>query len=219
MIKAVLFDLDGTLVNSLGDLCDATNTALVKNGFPARKIEEFNYFVGDGIPAMLRRALPDGADDEDTLMRMKESFFEYYSQHYADKTTCYDGMQKTITALKTQGIAVAVLSNKAQNMAESVTKKLYGEDFNIIQGMCDRFPAKPDPQSALSVMERLSVSPQECAIVGDSGMDVATAVNCGAMPVGVLWGFRAKEELLENGAVYLLSKPTELLDLIKENNS
>lgn len=214
MIKAVLFDLDGTLVNSLSDLAAATNKALFKNGFAQHGVEEFNYFVGDGIPKMIARSLPENCRDNETAKRVKADFFDYYSKHYADTTTVYDGMPELVSELKKRGIAVAVLSNKAQTMADAVVKKLYGDIFDIVRGMRDGVPGKPDPSAALAVMSELNVKPTECAIVGDSGMDVAAAVNCGALPIGVLWGFRTEDELKSNGAEFIIDTPKQLLEIV-----
>lgn len=214
MIKAVLFDLDGTLVNSLSDLAAATNKALQKNGFVQHRVEEFKYFVGDGIPKMIARSLPEVYSNTETAEKVKADFFDYYSKHYSDTTTVYGGMPAIVAELKEHGIAVAVLSNKAQAMADAVVKKLYGDIFDIVRGMRDGVPGKPDPSAALAVMSELGVKPTECAIVGDSGMDVATAVNCGALPVGVLWGFRTEEELKSNGAEFIIDDPTQLLEIV-----
>ena len=219
MIKAVLFDLDGTLANSLKDLADATNYALAAEDFPLRQTEEFKMFVGDGIPKMLERALPDGYKNVETVNKVKENFLKYYSVHYADSTSSYDGVDELLAKLKEMGMIIAVVTNKAQEMADKVITKLYGNTFKAVFGKREGVPAKPDPTLALIAMEELGVKPSECVFLGDSGMDVATAVNSGALPVGELWGFREEAELLENGAKYIIREPLELLDIIKEQNS
>ena len=218
MIKAVLFDLDGTLADSLIDLADGVNRAIASKGFPTHPVEAFKYFVGDGIPKMIERALPESNRDADTVNEIKDIFLPYYAVHYADNTYAYEGMPELVTALKEQGFIVAVVTNKEQNMANEVVLSLYGNVFDLIFGKRDGIPAKPDPTAALMAMEELGVTPQECVFIGDSGMDVATAVNSGAVPVGELWGFRKENELLANGAKYIISKPSELLDIIKELN-
>lgn len=216
MIKAVLFDLDGTLVDSLTDLADGVNRAIAKKGFPTHPVDAFKYFVGDGIPKMIERALPENHRDSNTVNEIKKDFLEYYSLHYADNTYAYKGMPELVTTLKEQGFIVAVVTNKQQDMADEVVKSLYGDVFDLIFGKRDGIPAKPDPTAALMAMEQLGVTPKECIFIGDSGMDVATAVNSGAVPVGELWGFRQKDELLKNGAKYIINKPEELLDIIEE---
>lgn len=218
MIKAVLFDLDGTLANSLKDLADAVNHALTINGFPIHEVEAFKMFVGDGITKMIERALPNGHKDEKTVAAVQKNFLEYYSIHYADNTASYNGVDELLAALKDMGLIIAVVTNKAQEMADLVVNKLYGDTFEKVFGKREGVPAKPDPTLTLIAMEELGVKPRECVFLGDSGMDVLTAVNSGALPVGELWGFRGREELLENGAKYIIESPLELLDIIKENN-
>lgn len=218
MIKAVLFDLDGTLVDSLIDLAGGVNRAIAQKGFPTHEVEAFKYFVGDGIPKMIERALPEGNRDIDTVNEIKNIFLPYYAIHYADNTYAYDGMPELVARLKSNGFIVAVVTNKDQAMADEVVTKLYGNVFDLIFGKRDGIPAKPDPTAALMAMEQLGVKPQECVFIGDSGMDVATAVNSGAVPVGELWGFRLRDELLQNGAKYIISAPNELLDIIEELN-
>lgn len=216
MIKAVLFDLDGTLVDSLTDLADGVNRAIAQRGFATHPVEAFKYFVGDGIPKMIERALPENCRDAATVDEIKKDFLEYYSQHYADNTYAYNGMPELVNTLKNQGYIIAVVTNKQQDMADEVVKSLYGDVFDLIFGKREGIPAKPDPTAALMAMEQLGVKPEECVFIGDSGMDVATAVNSGAVPVGELWGFRDREELLKNGAKYIIEKPQQLLDIIEE---
>lgn len=218
MIKAVLFDLDGTLADSLIDLADGVNRAIASKGFPTHEVEAFKYFVGDGIPKMIERALPEENRDDETVNEIKNIFLPYYAIHYADNTYAYEGMPELVNNLKSQGFIVAVVTNKEQNMANEVVTSLYGNVFDLIFGKRDGIPAKPDPTAALMAMEELGVKPEECVFIGDSGMDVATAVNSGAVPVGELWGFRKEDELLANGAKYIIKKPQELLDIIKELN-
>ncbi len=218
MIKAILFDLDGTLADSLIDLADGVNRALEIKGYPTHPVEAFKYFVGDGIPKMIERALPENQRSQEIINEVKAIFMPYYAVHYADNTYAYSGMPELVSSLKAQGFIVAVVTNKEQTMANEVVTSLYGDVFDLIFGKRDGIPAKPDPTAALMAMEELGVKPEECVFIGDSGMDVKTAVNSGAVPVGELWGFRKQDELLENGAKYIISKPEELLDIIKELN-
>ncbi len=218
MIKAVLFDLDGTLVNSLEDLADAVNLGTASLGYPVHEVEEFKYFVGDGIPMMIKRALPSEHRDDETVAEVRKIFDERYSIHYADKTYAYDGMIELVDTLKNEGYMVAVVTNKAQDMADIVVKGLYGDRFDLIFGQRPGIPAKPDPTAAIMAMQQLGVKPEECVFIGDSGMDVATAVNSGAVPVGELWGYRKEDELLENGAKYIISSPDELMEIIKKES-
>ena len=216
MIKAVLFDLDGTLVNSLADLANAVNFALAAFGFKPHEIEEFKYFVGDGIPMMIKRALPENNRDFDTVEKVKKVFFERYSAHFSDNTVVYDGVRELLSALKQGGIKIAVVTNKAQEMADKVVFGACGDVFDIVFGKREGIPSKPDPAAAIMVMEKLGVKPNECIFIGDSGVDVLTGVNSGAVPVGELWGYREEEELLNGGAKYIIKKPEELLCIIDE---
>lgn len=217
MLKAILFDLDGTLVNSLADLAFAVNRALKTENFPTHEVEKFKYFVGDGMPKMVERALPEDRRDGETVARMLKLLKDYYGNHFADFSTAYDDVPELVKELKNRGFTVAVVTNKAQNMADAVVKKFYGDMFDGIFGMREGIPGKPDPTMALIAMKELGVTPEECVFIGDSGMDVATGVNSGALPVGELWGYRAEDELRENGAKYIISRPEELLSVIEEN--
>lgn len=218
MIKAVLFDLDGTLVNSLTDLANAVNFALKQKGYPTHPTDAFKYFVGDGIPKMIERALPEDKRSDEEISEIKNIFSAVYSKHYADKTYAYKGMPELVDDLKSNGYTVAVITNKAQGMADIVVKSLYGDVFDLIFGKRDSIPAKPDPTAALIAMQQLNVKPEECVFIGDSGMDVATAVNSGAVPIGELWGFRDEEELIKNGARFIIRNPNELSLIIEELN-
>lgn len=218
MLKAVLFDLDGTLVNSLQDLANSVNTALAAFGYPPHETEKFKYFAGAGLVKMITSALPEEVANDETVKKVKAVYDEYYAVHFADNSVAYEGVPELVAELKKRGYIVAVVTNKDQGMAEVVVKKLYGDVFERIFGMRPGVPGKPDPTMALIAMEELGVKPEECVFVGDSGIDVATGVNSGALPVGELWGFRGRQELMENGAKYIIEKPEELLSIIEENS-
>lgn len=217
MIKAVLFDLDGTLVNSLSDLAASTNFALTKFGFPTHETDKFRFFVGDGMAKLIERALPEDKRDKSTVSHTLEVFMAHYREHFVDKTLPYDGIVSLIDDLK--NYKLAVISNKAQEMATVVTEKLLGNKFEIICGKREEYPPKPDPTLTLKIISELSVKPDECVFIGDSGMDMAVAKNSGCVAIGVIWGFRSEEELLLNGADYIAKKPAEILEIIKEINN
>ena len=217
MIKAVLFDLDGTLVNSLEDLADSANFALTQFGFPTHEMEEYKYFIGNGIPNLVERIIPE--QDEETKMKALECFKAYYREHYTDKTVVYDGIYDTVDAIRHMGLKIAVVSNKVHEMTVTIVEKLLGDRFDIVCGKQDSFPTKPDPTLTLKVMDDLGVKPCECLFVGDSGTDAKTSVNAGCAGVGVLWGFRKEDELLENGAKYIVKKPCEIVDIIQRLNN
>ena len=217
MIKAVFFDLDGTLVNSLSDLADASNSALEFFGFPTHDIEKYKYFVGNGIPKLIYRIVPEEHRDEVTLAKVSRKFYEHYNVHYADNTYVYPGMKELIAELKKRGIKTAVITNKAHAAAVDVINSLLPDTFDLIYGQRPEIPTKPDPTLTLMAMDALSVTPKDSLFLGDSRMDILTGVNSGALPVGVLWGYRTAEELTENGAKYLIKTPMELLKIINEN--
>ncbi len=219
MIKAVLFDLDGTLVNSLADLGDSTNYALSKFGFPVHEIEKYKYFVGDGMQKLIERVLPEDSRDEETKAKVFECFWNRYAEHYLDKTVAYDGIDNVIEALKQMGLKIAVVSNKADEMAKIVTEKIFGNVFDSVTGKREGYPTKPNPKLTLEIIGELGVEPQECVFVGDSGMDMATAKNSGCVALGVLWGFRKSDELLQNGADYLVSETYGIAETVRDINN
>lgn len=217
MIKAVIFDLDGTLVNSLGDLCDSTNFALRQYGLPEREYKEFNYLVGDGVPKLIERAIGPERFNKDLHKKVHKAFMEHYRLHYLDKTAPYDRISECLESFKNKGLQMAVLSNKVDEMAVKVVDKLLDGYFSLVFGKREDYPLKPDPALTLEIIKNLGVKPCECAFVGDSGMDMATAKNAGCVALGVLWGFRTAEELLQNGADYLAQTPDEMLNIIMGN--
>ena len=212
--NAVFFDLDGTLANSLADLANSVNYVLSSKGFPTHNTECYKLFAGDGILKMIERAVPTQYSQTPVVSELKDMFMEYYAKHYADNTVAYEGLNGLIEALKKNGIKIAVVTNKAQEMAEKVVNKLFGDSFDYILGLREGIPAKPDPTGIFMAMKELNVKPEECAFVGDTGMDVAGGVNAGAYPIGVLWGFREKEELIKFGAKAFAANAEELLSLL-----
>lgn len=215
MIKAVIFDLDGTLTDTLYDLADAVNFVLKKNGYPIHETEKYRYFVGTGSYNLVKKASPEGTEEE-KLLSMVEEFFGYYKEHYLDKTRPYDGIFDMLDALKQKGIGLAVCSNKIQNMTEKVVEKFFDGIFTYTFGQTDKFPLKPDPTAPLWIAEQFGASSQEVIFVGDSGVDMKTGKNAGFTAVGVSWGFRSREELLENGADYIIDKAEELIKIIEK---
>ncbi len=216
MIRAILFDLDGTLANSLEDLANAANYAIGTFGFDAHPVSAYRFFAGNGIPKMIERALPESHRDAETVEKCRAVFMARYEAHYADCTCGYDGVAALLDELKQRNIRLAVVTNKAQEMAQKVVTKLYGDRFDLIVGKREEFPSKPDPAAALFAMRELGVSPETCLFVGDSGIDIKTGVNSGAVPIGVTWGFRPVDELKENGARFIIDRPRELLPLLED---
>lgn len=216
VLKAVFFDLDGTLVNSIFDLGDSVNSVLARFGFAGHTYDEYKYFVGDGIPKLIERALPPEHRTPNGIDTCFKLFMDEYRVHCLDKTRPYEGITDVLTVFKERGIKTAVLSNKAQEMTERVVNGLFGHAFDCVYGKREGFPAKPDPSALLAAARELSVKPRECALIGDSGTDMLTAVNAGAVPIGALWGFRTAEELLSGGAKALLENPKEILSVTED---
>ncbi|HWP97875.1 MAG TPA: HAD family hydrolase [Syntrophomonadaceae bacterium] len=214
MIRLCVFDLDGTLVNSLQDLANSTNYALEKNGFPQRGIDEYLYFLSDGLPMLLQRALGENYTEKAVLL-LAADFQDYYSRHYADFTRPYARVPELLNNLQGRGIQLAVLSNKPDNFAKIIVRNLLPETtVAIIQGKTQEFAQKPDPASLLYVLQELRIPANEALYIGDSNVDIFTAHNAGVKAVGVTWGFRKKSELIAAGADYLVDSPLEILQLV-----
>lgn len=219
MIKAVLFDLDGTLVNSLFDLATSTNYALAKMGFPTHGTDKYKYFVGDGMPKLIERALPEDSRTPEIRAKTLEIFSAHYHEHYADQTCEYQGISQLLETLIQSGVRLAVVSNKAQEFAKTVVSKTVGDVFQIVCGKQEGYPAKPDPTLTLKVISDLGVEPKECVFVGDSGMDMLVAKNAGITAIGVDWGFRTVREQILNGADYVVHTPQDILNVIERLNN
>lgn len=209
--KAILFDLDGTLLDTLEDIADATNRALVDNGFPSHPLDAYRYFVGDGIVNLMTRALPEGARDEGTLAACLEALREAYHANWNVKTKPYDGIPEMLDEVTGRGLKMAVLSNKPQEFTKlCVDEQLSQWRFDPVFGMRDGIPRKPDPAGAMEIVRLLGVEPAECLYLGDTAIDMKTAVAAGMFPVGACWGFRPAAELLKNGARVLVEDPLEI---------
>lgn len=211
--RAAVFDLDGTLLNTLADLADSGNELLASYGMAPHPEPAFRYFVGNGSRKLMERILPGKSPEQidEALARYKA----IYEKHLTAKTTPYAGIAETLSALKARGVRMAVCTNKHISAAEALIRKYFPADtFDTFEGDRPGVPRKPDPAHVRIVLEKMGVRPEETVYLGDSGVDMQTAVNAGALPVGVLWGFREKDELMENGAQILLSKPSELLEKV-----
>ncbi len=210
MYTHVIFDLDGTLLNTIDDLADAGNHVCAAHGWPVHTVDEFKRMVGNGIPKLVERFAPAGTDGE-TLAQVLAEFSAYYDEHKEDKTAPYPGIPELLTALKGQGVRMAVLSNKAHALAGPVVEHYFPGMFDAVQGALPDVPVKPDPTLLRSLMERLGAKPETTLFVGDSDVDVLTGKNGGLTVVGVLWGFRDRRELEGAGADYVIARPEALL--------
>lgn len=211
---AVLFDLDGTLLDTLQDIAVSTNNALSCLGLPQHKVGAYKYFIGDGREALALRALPETHRDAATLGRLVACMAEEYAAHWADNTCPYAGVPELMDALTQRGVAMSILSNKPNDFTELMASRLLGRwRFRIVAGALPGVPRKPSPAAALDIARRLQVSPAEFVYVGDSDVDMKTAAAAGMYPVGAMWGFRTADELLAGGAKTLIERPADLLKL------
>jgi len=215
IFKAVIFDLDGTLINSLQDIADSMNRVLVSKGFKSHDYDAYKYFVGRGLRVLVGRTLPEDQRTEENISDLYSGLVKDYKENCLGKTVLYQGVSELLDNLKTTHLKLAILSNKADEITQKITNDLLAQwPFDIILGSKAELPRKPDPTSALLISQKLGVSPDEILYVGDTGIDMTTAVAAGMYPVGVSWGFRTKEELMENGAKSIIDKPIELLKLL-----
>lgn len=218
MIKAVLFDLDGTIANTLADLMTAVNAMSEKYNFPKRTLEEIRIFVGIGMRNLLQRA-SDGILDDETFERLVKDYSDFYNEHFCVETVAYDGILELLAALKERGYKLAVVTNKDQGISRTIVNHLCGNVFDIICGKIDGVPAKPDPTSTKMVIKELGVTPEECVFIGDSDVDILTGIASGANAVGETWGFRDRALLKSVGAKHIIDHPMELLSVIDKLNN
>ena len=213
MKHAVIFDLDGTLLNTLGDLRAATNHALEVRGLPPHSMEEIRQFIGNGIRLLICRAMPEGTPEAEIDAAL-DDFKAYYAAHIHDRTVPYDGIPQLLTALRKRGIMVAVLSNKIDSASQQLIEYFFPGKTDVVFGEHVGVPRKPDPTSCRMVMQQLGVQPEQVLYVGDSGTDMQTAKNAGLYAVGVTWGVRSKEVLLKYGADVLVHRPEQILQIL-----
>jgi phosphoglycolate phosphatase len=211
--RAVLFDLDGTLADTLADLANATNSALTQLGCPTHPIEAYRQFVGDGARQLCVRALP--AERQNLVDEAVRLMREHYHEHCYDMTRLYPGIPEVVAALAKRGYRMAVLSNKPDDFTKRmVAHYFHPSPFHIVRGQLPNVPLKPDPTAALQIAEELEVPPAHWLYLGDTNTDMRTARAAGMTPVGVLWGFRDRTELQEAGAEIVIVHPQELLTLL-----
>lgn len=211
----VIFDLDGTILDTIEDLKDSINYALAENGFKERSISEVRSFVGNGIKMLVKKALPENADEK-TIETVFGCFNNYYKEHCMDKTRPYDGIAKLLDKLHERGIRTAVLSNKADFAVKLLCKKYFPDMFDYVAGMRDDVPRKPDPAGIYNVLEAMETA--NAVYIGDSEVDILTAQNSKLDCIAVDWGFRSREELEKSGAKLIASDMDELLECILNEN-
>ncbi len=212
-MPAVLFDLDGTLADTLDDIAFACNRILRQFGLPTHGREAYRYFVGEGVRRLIERAVPDGRAD--LVEPVLAEYLPYLIAHGADRATLYPGVAEMLDALAQRKVTMAVLSNKPHDSVTEVVAKLADRwRFDAVRGQRDPEPRKPDPTVALRIADQVNVAPGDCYFVGDTRVDMETATNAGMVGVGCLWGFRDRAELEHHGAKAIIAEPMQLLDVI-----
>ena len=215
MKKLVIFDLDGTLLDTIADLAESANHALKQLGYPTRDVEKIRTFVGNGVNKLLYRALPDEEKSEENMMRMRTHFVPYYDAHNADLSAPYPGIVDLLEELQAKGLRMAVASNKYQEATVKLVKHYFPIiDFVEVLGQREGINVKPDPTIVFDILKKAGVSKEETLYVGDSGVDMQTAINAGVDAVGVTWGFRSRTELESFHPMGLIDKAEELLGFV-----
>lgn len=212
MYKAVVFDLDGTLTNTLDDIADAMNRALRLNGLPEYPVDAYRYMVGNGAKVLAERAAKPCPEKAAQVL---EDYQQYYERHTRVKTQPYPGIPDLLRALAARGMKLCVLSNKPHADTVNVVTHFFPDiPWTVIRGQMEGVPVKPDPAGALAILKELGLRAEECLYLGDTSVDMETATRAGMYAVGVLWGFREEEELRESGAKLLIREPMELMERV-----
>ena len=213
--SGVIFDLDGTLLNTLEDIVDSMNTVLSRFGFPEHSIESYKYFIGEGMEKLVSRCLPADQRDTSVVTRCVTAMREEYGKRWFNKTHSYDGIPELLDLLTVRGIKLAILSNKPDEFTKVVVAKFLPRwKFELVVGSKPSVPKKPDPKAALEIAAALELPSSEILFLGDSSIDMETATASNMYSVGVLWGFRTADELRASGAKALLAKPADLVKLL-----
>ena len=216
--QLVIFDLDGTLLDTVADLANATNMALEQCGYPTHSVETFYKFVGNGINKLFARALPAEQSTEENVLRVRSLFVPYYNEHNADCSRPYPGVVELLHTLQEGGVLVAVASNKYHEATLKLVRHFFPDvNFAAIYGQREDVPIKPAPDIVYDILRDTGVSTEQTLYVGDSGVDMQTASNAGVESVGVTWGFRSEDELREYGATHLVHEANAILAFVNES--
>ncbi|MBI5723808.1 MAG: HAD family hydrolase [Planctomycetes bacterium] len=217
--KAVLFDLDGTLLDTIDDLSDSMNASLASLGLSGHGVKEYKIFVGEGIEHLAKRSLPENRRDPQTIKTLVAAMRKEYSQRWAAKTKPYDGIVELLADLAKKGLKLAVLSNKPDDFSKLMIRHYFPTtEFSAVAGHIPGGTKKPDPTGAIAIAESLHLRPAEFIYIGDTNTDMQTAVSAGMFPVGALWGFRSAGELTQSGAKVLIESPMQLPELLDKLN-
>jgi len=211
--KAIIFDLDGTLVNSLEDIADAMNKVLTDNNYPTHTYETYNYFIGNGLRNLVSKALPAENKNEAEINRCYEEMMTHYGENCIRKTKPYQGIQSLLDELNAKNIPLSVLSNKSDSLTKKIIHSIFPNYFEPVIGLTTEEFKKPNPFTAIQISKQLNCTPSEVVFVGDSDIDMKTATQAGMYAVGASWGYRTKDELLSDGAKLLLNEPSDLMEL------
>ena len=212
--KAVIFDLDGTLVNSIKDIADAMNIVLKKREYPTYNYETYKTCVGSGVKSLVIKALPDAKPKTEEVEECLIDMMQVYSEVCTNKTKPYEGILELLEALKTKNIKVSVLSNKEDTLTKKISAFLLPDYLSPVLGLKVEVDKKPNPKVALEICEEIQVKPEETIFVGDTDVDILVAKNANMLPVGVSWGFRDKKGLIEAGATHILEHPLDLMTIL-----
>lgn len=216
MKKLVIFDLDGTLLNTIEDLGQAANYALERNGFATHSMASYPYFVGNGVRRLMTRVLPEDARDDETLDRVLGDFMEYYDEHCVDFTKPYSGIPELLQDLRDSGVEMAVASNKYQKAVDKIIPHYFPDiNFIAVEGHREGVNVKPDPSVVFAILAKAGAAKADTLYVGDSGVDMETARRACIDAVGVTWGFRSKKELVEYNADVIVGNPVDILDVVE----
>lgn len=216
MKKLVIFDLDGTLLNTIADLAQATNRALETLGFPTHPQQAYKKFVGNGINKLFERALPPASANPGNVLRVKELFVPYYDAHNADLTKPYDGIPALLRQISALGLQMAVASNKYQSATSKLVKHYFPDiAFCAVYGQQEGLPAKPDPLFVKKILRAANVAEADALYCGDSDVDMQTARNAGVDACAVTWGFRTRDELAAYHPKFMADTPQDILSMLK----
>ena len=215
MKRLVIFDLDGTLINTMADIVASTNYALAKNGFPVHKAEAYRFFVGSGINTLFERALPEGEKTDENILKARKDFLCYYDKHNTDLSQPYTGIPELLEELQNMGILLAVASNKYQAATEKLIAHYFPNiSFSVVLGQREGVPIKPDQAIVNSILLETCVEKENTIYIGDSGVDMQTANNSGVDGIGVTWGFRPRSELVAFNPKHIVNKVNEIILLV-----
>jgi len=212
--KGIIFDLDGTLVNSLEDISDAMNTVLTGLNYPTHTYDAYQYFIGSGLRNLVSKALPASNNSDEQIEICFDCMINKYREVCTIKTKPYEGIIELLDLLTSQNIKLAVFSNKADELTKKIASEIFPDYFNATVGLSTEALKKPNPSEALAIAEKWNLKPEEILFVGDSDIDMQTAVNANMFPVGVTWGYRTEAELRASGAKVTIDHPSDLIQIV-----